>query len=155
MKSKYLKKVILAGMALMIALMTMIVPASAANNGDTYFSLNVKTSSNDYTGAREKQDASGTYVYYKNPENGLSGPVKFRVMGSNSQSSPALLATNYTRNGYGTISKGQERFIWQNVYENGKKYAFLSTPKVASGDPIGTATGLWSPDSVGSYTYCN
>ena len=155
MKSKYLKKVILVGMALMIALMTMIVPASAANNGDTDFSLNVKTSSNDYTGAREKQDDSGTYVYYKYNTTGLTGAVKFRVMGSNSQSSPALLAINYTRNGYGTISKGQERLISQYVYENGKKYAFLSTPKVASGDPTGTATGVWSPDSVGSYTYCN
>lgn len=155
MKSKYLKKVLLVGMALMIALMTMIVPASAANNGDTDFSLKVRTTLNDYTGAREKQDDSGTYVYYKSGTNGLTGAVKFRVMGSDSQSTPSLLATNYTRNSYGTISVGQKRLISQYVYENNKTYAFLSTPKVASGDPTGTATGVWSPDSVGSYTYCN
>lgn len=155
MKSKFLKKSILIGMTLVFALMTMIVPASAANNGDTDFSLKVRTTLNDYTNVREKQDASGTYVYYKSATTGLTGAVKYRVMGSNNQSTPSIYATNYTRNSYGTISVGQERFISQYVYEKGQKYAFLSTPKVASGDPTGTASGVWSPDSVGNYLYCN
>ncbi|MDD4540857.1 MAG: hypothetical protein PHR78_01635 [Eubacteriales bacterium] len=96
-----------------------------------------------FTEERNKDDATGTYVYYVEASGQPYGSY-FSVWSQ---------GVNETTNDSGIIYKGQQRKISQYVYEKGKRVCNLGiSPRIHD---IGRVHGLWSPDSVGSYPYCN
>lgn len=120
------------------------MPASAANIQDTAWGFAVTSINTEYrTPLREKTNASGVYVFYKT---GTESTLWCDVLNSENQSE--------TRGKIGYVPKGQPRLVMQWVYEDGFRTAKLELgPTQAQGQ--GGVSGVWSPDSVGSYPYCN
>lgn len=117
------------------------IGAFAANNHDTGYSFTVGQGWQARTEYREK--TNNTSVYVKS----LSGPTitYFYVLAPNG-------SNQNSGKGIAPISPGQERRIFNHVYENG-----WSTCALASiNNPYsGQSTGVWSPDSVGKAPHAN
>lgn len=138
-----LKRLLALGAAALMSVSALTVPASASNYKDTYWSFSVDASRQPHrTELREKTDATGVYVYYKA---GTMDGVVCDVLNSENDS----MCQNT-----GIVYKGKERLVAQYVYENGFRWCKLelTSDKIYSG---AGGSGVWSPDSVGSYPYCN
>lgn len=96
-------------------------------------------------GYRAKCNATGTYIY-----NQSGSAFKFRVCGSSSILGYDLFPNDSRK--VGRVEAGQMRLFRQWVYENGHGYCGLYAASIYDNS---RATGLWSPDSIGSFSYCN
>lgn len=142
---KKAKRLLALGAAAMMLISAVSLPVYATpitNYKDTDWSFSI-TPNNTYgvTGLRDKVDASGTYVFYKE---GVVPAVTCDVL------NPAGVSQCTKR---GVLNKGQKGLIAQYVYENGYDECKLETSASASG--YGGANGKWSPDSIGYYPYIN
>lgn len=122
-------------------------PASAdegistyANTGDTGFYFNLSSYTTSATEYRAKQDASSTYVYAKS----LTNPCQLFVNGTGNN--------NCTTNDRAYLNRTGEFQIYQQVWERGYRTANLAGWRSGYGT---IASGVWSPDSWGSYTIIN
>lgn len=128
-----------------------LIPTSAfaANVKDRNFKFSITNDINHYTAARAKENTSSTYVHV---EQVPSVYIRTNVQGFRPSS---VTGTNYWTNetigGQISLRKGQW-LIKQLVYENGGRSARLQLKKHSTN---GTVSGVWSPDSVGSYLYAN
>lgn len=136
-----LKKMISLTLAMCLTIMTMI-PVYANNNTDE--DLPVKyISSTTYvrTNSRAKIDDSYHYIF-----NNCSLAIRVISYAGNDD--------NCTKGGYAVIPSKTERFITNTVHEDGYSACYLSIRSNISG-AYTTLSGLWSPDSVGSYPIAN
>lgn len=131
-----------------------VLADASGNTGDTYFQYTLPQMGtiNIYNPGRAKLNATGTYVYL---QSGPASGVRFSVWGGYASSWQNTTLLNFTGGGGADIWVTQQRRISQYVYENGRTYAFLGiTPRV-QGDVGSALSGLWSPDSQGSWPYAN
>ena len=140
---KKAKRLLAFGAAAMMLAASLSFPASAANTKDKPWNFSVDYSNKPYTTAlREKTNASGVYVYYKE---GTVNGVICDVLNSEGDSMCRKK---------GVVPKEARRLIAQYVYENGFRLCRLklqsNTITISGG-----AGGVWSPDSAGSYPYAN
>lgn len=144
-KGMNLKKVV---SVLCVSALVLTVPAKpvfAKNYTDTAFELGVDFNTRiPITPAREKQDASSTYVYF---QSGPSRGVNFMVFG---KTGPDTYQNDTKKTAI--IYPGTKRFIHQFVYERGRRWCSLGTTATSE---TGVARGLWSPDSIGNYPVAN
>ncbi len=119
-----------------------------ANTGDTPFKFDLQWSGATYQGSepRRKDDSSSVYIFVmtKNLDR-----CKAYVDGATSANGPWYNQTVY---GYATIRDTGKFRIMSNVHENG--YTMARLTGWADSQP-GWVSGLWSPDSLGSYTAIN
>lgn len=160
---KRIKKVSLLLAILMAISSYVAIPASAVGNyydtdyytgyhymanPDAYYltssAVNTNFEYNPY-GLRQKKDATATYVYNKE-----GASFMFKVYGY-SHSNGGYEYKGDTRQA-GRIDVGQRRFLRQWVYENGHAYCALYSASIYN---YSESSGLWSPDSIGSYPYAN
>lgn len=140
-----IKRLVAVFMAVIMAFSCMAISASAAeiqpyNNHDDIFFYAADVARGWQSGTEDKTDASGTYVSF---EGTTCDYAKFTVLGGDK--------VNYTSpDAY--IYQGTQRLISQYVYEKGQRKCIL---KISRAGYDGTATGFWSPDSVGDYPYAN
>lgn len=138
-----LKKVVSVLCVSALVLTVPTKPVFAKNYTDTAFELGVKYGVSELTPAREKQDASSTYVYF---QSGPSRGVNFMVWGKTANG-----PQNDTKK-TAIIYPGTKRFIHQFVYERGRRWCSLGATATSE---TGIARGLWSPDSIGNYPVAN
>lgn len=159
---KHLKGIVSLTLALMLTVSTMI-PAMASNSGDTYitgFVVPYATYFKVYPNARNKDDYSSMYlkitesVFY----NVL---VQARGIGLNEyelNGATELNTSNQTLNSslygvtYVTCSRGINYSIHNTIKESGYGYATFAFRSPSNGGGRERLSGVWSPDSVGSYT---
>lgn len=114
-------------------------PLKNPNISDTSWSVG-----NDY--CRRKYDGTGVYVNNQNSSYAVAVTLKGRIDRTG-------LDYSVTGGGHATenlyLSAGAKRRIYQYVNELGYNYVHITF----SG--IGSAYGLWSPDSVGNAPYLN
>lgn len=122
--------------------------APAANTADTGFAFRFASSGSTYQGdePRRKDNATSVYVGVKTK---TLDRCKAYVDGGSSSSGPWV---NKTLKGKATISKLGNFAIQTYVNEHGYKYARLTG--WADSQP-GVVSGVWSPDSAGTYTAIN
>ena len=128
-----------------------LVSAKAApNTGDTSWSFNVSTSNTSwqFTGVREKRDDSKIYVHWQNGYNGVSSIYITPYGYSTSKGSGACGTDGGHEVSYKLNSTGKYS-VTNYVNERGYTHAKIGI-KSAVGN--GTAKGVWSPDSAGTYT---
>ena len=142
---KKLKKLLALGAAAMMLVSSASFPIYASpipNYEDTQWGLTINPGSMfSITEAREKVDASGTYVFY---QGGTVSSLACDVLNTAGVSQCRKI---------GSIKKGKEGLIAQYVYENGYHSCKLKVSTSTYND--GGAYGKWSPDSIGSYPYIN
>ena len=128
--------------ASVLMLASSALPASALESyKDTEWEFDISYNQMSHTTElREKNNTSGTYVYY---EGGTPASLRCDVLNASGKSMCRKI---------GSIKLGKKGLIAQYVYENGYRSARL---KVTSSTTYGGAGGKWSPDSVGSYPYIN
>ena len=144
-------------MAGMMAVSTMaMVPANAANTDDRGWNFNFSGNifdSHKYSywhEFREKRDASSVYVYFKG---GSSSNMYLQTMGRRNGGG----WNNHTLAGYVYLARGNQYSIQNNIFEalklKDKDYVETALRANANGwnDTVDT-NGVWSPDSVGTYT---
>ncbi|MBM7542278.1 hypothetical protein [Amphibacillus cookii] len=140
------------GVIILSAIMFLTIiptPIFAANVKDTSFSFNIQSNANRYTRSRAKQNSSSTYVHVKQVP---AVYIRTNVQGFRPTSGTGSnYWANETIGGQISLRKGQW-LIKQLVYENGGRSARLQFKKHSTN---GTVSGVWSPDSVGSYPYAN
>lgn len=133
----------MSAMLLIIAavLSTSSLGAFAANNKDTGYSFTVGQGWQSRTEYREKTNSTSVYV------KSLSGPAitYFYVIAPNG-------SIQNSGKGVAPISPGQERRIFNHVYENGWRSCALAS---INNPYSGQSTGVWSPDSVGNAPHAN
>lgn len=129
-----------------------LIPSAtfAANTTDTAFAFSVNVNKPTvYIGGRAKQNSTSTYVHVYNVP---SVYIRTDVQGYRPSSGTGNnYWTNETIGGTVLLKKGQW-FIRQLVYENGGRSARLKLQRVSTN---GIVSGMWSPDSVGSYPIVN
>ncbi|MBQ7248082.1 MAG: hypothetical protein IJS22_08340 [Lachnospiraceae bacterium] len=114
---------------------------ASASSTDSYFSFAVGGDLANRTLFRTKDNSTPVYVKLDN------GPslVLFDVVASN-------LVSQNSGTGVAHMSPGTQRLIHTHVYENGHAICAL----MSRNNPYsGTASGYWSPDSVGTYPFAN
>lgn len=118
--------------------------ASAAETKDKVYKFNyIEKGWVYFTETRPKTNTTGTYVSY------LTGNTQPK----GTYYSVWSAGENDTRNGAGIIYPGQKRKLAQFVYEKGKRDCYLGVSP--NGYNSSEISGVWSPDSVGSYPYAN
>lgn len=138
---KKLKKVSTMLLIMAVFLSVSSVGAFAANNKDTGYSFTVGNGRLSRTEYREKTNKTSVYV------KSMSGPyiTYFYVLAPNG-------SIQNSGKGVAPIKPGQTRCIYNHVYENGWRSCALA----AINNPYsGQSTGVWSPDTVGSYPHAN
>ena len=147
MKVKKLMSKISLALALgVIASGVSTIPAYAANIKDKEFNFRVGYDSTTQAGEtteRAKEDSSSVYIKPSNYRDLCIKTFGYRNGSWN----------NDTKNGYAIVTKG-EWLIHNYIYERGSRSAKLNITTATPGTS-GIATGVWSPDSVGSYTVAN
>ena len=124
---------------------------SAANVSDTTYGYELSTSNPvAYTYPRAKQNTSSTYVNVKKVPSvyvycEVEGYRPTPISGTN-------IWTNETVGGDAVTLSVGKWLVRQNVYEHGGRSARLKFKKYLMS---GTVSGVWSPDSAGSYPYAN
>ena len=139
-----LKRLLALGAAAMMLVGSASLPVSAivANTHESGWSFTVEPNKLfTVTAAREKVDASFTYVYYKG---GTKDYFSCDVLNSAGKSQCKKT---------GAIHKGERGLIEQYVYENGYRSCKLRLSS-AEGS-YGGGTGEWSPDSNVTYRVIN
>lgn len=144
MKTKKQLVSILLACSVLIGVFTLVGTEVRANNLDTEFKFENRALGYIYfTAPRQKDNASAVYVYYQSAINQPHGTFFSAWSGG----------INYTDNDSGIIRVGQQRKISQRIYENGKRTCNLAiSPRNFNATLV---QGLWSPDTVGDYPYCN
>lgn len=125
----------------------------AANVTDTWYEVNVKSSSGTFAQVdpRDKHNNSKVYV------NISESPYKYvhvRVYGNRN----GLFYHNETVGTTATVQRGVASSITNNCYEHKEEGASTVLTKVGfrSGSSVtGTVKGVWSPDSTKNYTIVN
>jgi len=140
--------------AVVMAFSCMAVSASAAetatcnNHDDTAFSFAFSDWGRSNTTGRSKTDTSGTYIIANTICN---GGFDVYVDGYDSNAGEWVDCTDKTTRGQPHLkTTNNPGLISQWVYEDGYRTARLGGYKWGSNR---SATGLWSPDSAGSYRY--
>lgn len=135
-------------------LLQVAVSASAAetatcnNHDDTAFSFAFSDWGRSNTTGRSKTDTSGTYIIANTICN---GGFDVYVDGYDSSAGEWVDCTDKTTRGQPHLkTTNNPGLISQWVYEDGYRTARLGGYKWGSNR---SATGLWSPDSAGSYRY--
>ncbi len=122
--------------------------ALAANHSDTGYSFTVGPGYGARTEYREKTDSSGVYVY------SLSGPRQtyFYVLNPSGtiKNSGEGVGITYPGNKYRIHTH-----IWEDRYTDGNVGPTRCALASIDNPFPGQSTGVWSPDSVGSYPFCN
>ena len=143
--------------ALMLLVVTIFsavsVSASASNWQDSYFYNFTLRSYQRYLNPRAKQDTSPCYVKLTKATHNQTTFIS----ANGCYSSTSATRYNCTRDGNGnpvahvSILPYQGYLVRSMIYEYKYPYATLgfSTPIVGGNE----VTGVWSPDSVGSYPY--
>lgn len=149
-----LKKFAATLAAVVMAFSCMAVSASAAetatcnNHDDTAFSFAFSDWGRSNTTGRSKTDTSGTYIIANTICN---GGFDVYVDGYDSNAGEWVDCTDKTTRGQPHLkTTNNPGLISQWVYEDGYRTARLGGYKWGSNR---SATGLWSPDSAGSYRY--
>lgn len=129
-----------------------LIPTSAfaSNHKDTAFSFSVNVNKpTAYTSSRAKQNTTSTYVHIKRVPAAF---IRTDVQGYRPTSGTGSnYWANETIGGTKTLATGQW-LIKQLVYENGGRSARLKLQRYSTD---GIVSGVWSPDSVGSYPIAN
>lgn len=144
--------------ALMLLVVTIFsavsVSASASNWQDSYFYNFTLRSYQRYLNPRAKEDASPCYVKITQATHNQATFVTANGCYSSSSSATRY---NCTRNGNGNlvsrvaIYAKHDYLIRSTIYESKYPYASLGfSTSLVGGNEI---SGVWSPDSVGSYPY--
>lgn len=118
---------------------------SSADTAWSFYASDIYTWHN-LDAARLKEDYSSIYFYW---QTGTLRTMALKVFGLTSSSGASVncgTSTPGAEHSYTVPGKGEYLLI-NYVRENGYRYARLA----ARGKSAGGATGLWSPDSVGSY----
>lgn len=141
-------------MAAIMAFSCMAMSASAAevepynNHDDTNFSFSFSNVGRSNTTGRAKQDDSGTYI---NAYTMCNGGFDVYVDGYSASSGSWVDCTDKATRGQPHLrSTHNPGLISQWVYENGYRTARLGGFKLLASQNV---TGVWSPDSQGSYRY--
>lgn len=124
--------------------------AFAANYGDTGYSYRVGTTYTSRTEYRQKTDDSPVYV------NSLSGPrqTHFYVWNHKEQQKNAGKGVAITEPGNKYLV---HTLIWEHRDKDGNtQYGQTICALASKYNPFdGQSTGVWSPDSIGSYPFAN
>ncbi|MDN6768687.1 DUF2712 domain-containing protein [Bifidobacterium mongoliense] len=121
-----------------VALFCITTPALANNHTDTSWGTTLYAWSNTYrTPPRAKQDRSSSYVKLNAKSNGGSIWAWIETPSSTNVGTAVV-----------NVGVGQQRFITQNVYENGYRQALLGVSDANSDLAAAKVSGVWSPDSV-------
>lgn len=136
-----LKRLLASAVAVTLLSSLTAIGSFAANNHDTGFSFTVGPNWQARTEFRDKTNSTSVYV------NSLSGPsvTYFYVIDPNG-------GIQNSGKGVAPISPGTKRCIYNHVYENGWRTCALAT---LNNPYTGQSTGVWSPDTVGSYIHAN
>lgn len=122
--------------------------ATCNNHDDTAFSFAFSDWGRSNTTGRSKTDTSGTYIIANTICN---GGFDVYVDGYDSSAGEWVDCTDKTTRGQPHLkTTNNPGLISQWVYEDGYRTARLGGYKWGSNR---SATGLWSPDSAGSYRY--
>ncbi|MBC1483823.1 DUF2712 domain-containing protein [Listeria sp. FSL L7-1509] len=115
-----------------------ILNVSAANYSDTKFSFTLgRLGGNDYTGARQKQNATSSYVKLKSIGKGSMDAWILKSNGANVRSKQV------------TVTQGRSKKITNYAYEKyGKCKVKLAAETSKTQLVRVSATGVWSPDSI-------
>ena len=149
----------LAGFMVLATTVLLTIPVSAAETTDKPFSIPINTTSDAHIESttnpvRIKTDSSSTYI--KSSDTGPSSFVAI-IYGCDWRGLSDMDCTsNYIiSDGHGgyrlierppaVVKRGTRGFVRQDVYERNYPYAKL---KGQYHNGIGTAKGVWSPDSV-------
>ena len=115
--------------------------AYASNHSDTDFELSVGWDRCDYSDFRAKTDSSPVYILI------TDGPGITWIW---------VVNTSYVHQNSGSglaqVPPNAPRLIHTNVYENGYGSCAIGSEYNPIFDDV---KGVWSPDSIGSYTYAN
>ncbi|MBC6148893.1 DUF2712 domain-containing protein [Listeria innocua] len=133
------KKLVVLGLAGAIFLSgTGILNVSAANYTDTKFSFKLgRLGGNDYSGARQKQNTTSSYVKLNSIGKGTMDAWIIKSNGAG------------VRSKYVTVKQGDSKKIANYAYEDyGKCNVKLAAETSKTQLVRVTATGLWSPDSI-------
>ncbi|EGN0243698.1 DUF2712 domain-containing protein [Listeria monocytogenes] len=133
------KKLVVLGLAGAIFLSGMgILNVSAANYSVTKFSFTLgKLGANDYTGSRQKQNTTSSYVKLNSIGKGTMDTWLLKSNGAS------------VRSKYVTVRQGESKKIANYAYEDyGKCNVKLAAETSKTQFVRVTATGLWSPDSI-------
>ena len=138
---KLLKAICISLFAISILLGSSLEISYASNHSDEVFLFLVSPGIIGKSGYRNKEDSSGVYVNYQ------SGPagIVFYVLSPDNQ-------VQNSGTGAAVMYVGQQRRIHTHVYENGYTSCALASNNSTA---TGYASGLWSPDSVGTYPWAN
>ncbi|UTR14972.1 hypothetical protein MM221_20965 [Salipaludibacillus sp. LMS25] len=137
----------MAPLALSAIMILTLLPAqvSASNHVDTKFAFRVSTSNNyAATPGRAKHNTTSTYIKIDQVPGAY---IYLTVQGFR----PSHKWVNETKDGRQTATPGQW-LVRQSVYENGGRSARLRFQRYGAS---GVVSGVWSPDSVGSYPRLN
>lgn len=133
---KSLVALVMAG-CMLVPSMTTFASAADSSLPSNFISWNRSADTNK----RAKENDSYHYIY-----NRSSMPLWVQ--------SRSASGVNCTKNDHAIIPSGRERFITNYVYEWGHRSCFLRIYAGAE-KASGILKGVWSPDSVGSYTVAN
>lgn len=148
------KKLLALGFAAIMMVSAMALPASAAeiqpmnNHDDTSFAFSFNNLGRSNTTGRAKQDDTGTYI---NAYTMCNGGFDVYVDGYNTNTGNWVDCTDKATRGQPHLrTTYNPGLISQWVYENGYRTARLGGYKLFASQSV---TGVWSPDSQGSYRY--
>lgn len=123
-----------------------------ANTTDTKYEFPMGDGGTWATSGRAKQDASSTYVRI----DVISRACRMYVDGASSQNGSWYNQTCYASTGksggYANATRVGRWRIRQNVYENGFRWARLTG---WANQGVSYVSGVWSPDSYGTYMAIN
>lgn len=138
-----LKKLSLLMLSVIMILTILPTETLASNHSDENFSFTFTTNTPRTTRAREKENATSTYVRLDSVP---GSAVLLSVEGLRSGT-----WMNDTVGGTQVATLGAWA-VRQNVYERGGRYARLKFQRYSAS---GTTNGVWSPDSVGNHKLLN
>lgn len=151
---KHSKRLIALMLLVVTIFSVMSVSVSAANWADTNFYNFTLYSYERYLNPRTKENTTPCYVKITDADYNQTTFISANGCYTNSSSATRY---NCTRDGYGnyanhvSVLAEQGYLIRSIIYENKYPYASLgfSTPIVGGNE----VSGVWSPDSQGSYPY--
>ncbi len=151
-----MKKLRLA-LALVLLVLSIGFPVSAANTTDTSFSITCPDM--DVTvlasSGRAKTNATSVYVNFTSSTYGMTAYGTYFVIYGGSNSSTAVANVNCNQGAGARMYGGQIRAVRTMCYENGYAYAFLGVKGYNNTTAGETVKGKWSPDSSRYYTPAN
>ena len=149
MSKKFFTRISLFVVVLATLVTATAMTASAAETSDTALPSSYIT----YTGGanttvRSKTNTTSVYMYNKS---GMT--LWVWANGGSKPGNPALYDAGTTIGGHANVMPGQYK-VRTLIYEKGYRTAWLNITTATSG-VAGNCSGLWSPDSIGSYPSAN